>query len=295
MAIIRVIDLESTHPTPGEGGLVEIGYCDVASTNTDLVGNPIDWVVTSGRGRLCNPGCAIPPETRAVHHISDAMVSAEPDWKQLFAGLLRGPGDAPDVVAFAAHGADFEKAWAHPDWLNGRPILDTYKVALRVWPEAPGHGNQVLKYWKNYAGINEAEAMPPHRAYPDAYVTAWHLATLLNEGVTIEQMTIWSDQPALQVKCYLGEYRNEGKGTPWSEVLPDYLYWIVEKAGFHDKPDIRFTAQYWLTKHEEDQREEAERRALNAQLEANGLPTEPVPGEEPAAAPIDERQGELIL
>ena len=50
-------------------------------------------------------------------------------------------------------------------------------MALRVWPEAPRHSNQVLRYWRGMR-LDHARAMPPHRAGPDAWVTAHILADL---------------------------------------------------------------------------------------------------------------------
>lgn len=292
-ARIRVIDLESTHTNPAEGGICEIGYNDVVATNIDLAGNACDWEVREGHARLCNPGCPIPPETRAIHHISDEDVAGLQDWRSLFYALLRkNKGDG--VIALGAHGADFELQWIHEDWVKDYPVpmIDTYKVALRVWPEAPGHSNQTLRYCRMPVGLDQSKGMPPHRAGPDSYVTAFTLRDLLNEGHTIEQMVEWSKLPALQVKCMIGDYRNDGKGTPWSEVEPSYLDWIVNKAGFYDKPDVRFTAQHWLSKHEMDQREERERQALNAQFRANGLPVDGEPEPNPLT---DERQEALPL
>ena len=294
MSVIRVIDMEFDK-TPADGGVIEVGFCDLVSRNTDLSGNPCDWEVGDGYARLCNPGGPISPESQAIHHIDDADVAGEPNWKSLVPALLKRSED-DGVIAYASHGHEAEEQWMHPDWLGEKPLpmICTHKTALRVFGDrAPKHGNQVLRYWRRPAGLDPAKAQPPHRAFPDAYVTAFLLRDLLNdEGTTLEQLIEWTKQPALQVRCYLGEYRNDGQGTLWSQVRPDYLNWIVNVAGFHDKPDVRFTAQHWLEKHEIDQRLECEQEALNTQLRANGLP---VDGEaEPNHFP-DERQEEMPL
>ncbi len=44
-------------------------------------------------------------------------------------------------------------------------------MAMHVWPDAPRHSNQVLRYWRNLV-LDNALAMLPHRAGPDAWVTA---------------------------------------------------------------------------------------------------------------------------
>ncbi len=293
---IRVIDFEASGLSPlnDEAGLVEIAYTDVVSTAEDLAGGPIDWIVEDGHAKLCNPGVPIPPETQAVHHIDDADVRDEPNWKPILRGLITRAREH-NVSYFAAHGADFEALWFHPDWWGDAgpiKILDTYKSALRVWPEAPLHSNMGLRYWRRPDGIERAKALPAHRAGPDSYATAFLLRDLLNEGADIGQMLIWSDEPALTVRCMLGEYRNGGKGTPWPDVTTDMLRWILDK-GFHDKPDIRFTATYHLNLRFEAARREAERVELNAQLRANGLPEEPGNPLMPPAGPPSS-QGSLL-
>lgn len=278
MKRIRVLDLESTHPSPAEGGLVEIGFSDIVARYTDLAGNPCDWEVVGGYGRLCNPGCPIPPETEAIHHIGDDDVANEPNWKSLFSGLLK-KAEADEVIAYAAFGADFELQFMHPDWMpTPIPMIDVYKVVLRHWPDAPGHSNRCIQYWRRPAGLTKEAGLPAHRAYPDALVTSYTLRDLLEDGVTVEQMIEWSLQPALTVRCYLGDWRNNGKGTPWPEVDTSMLRWILDK-GFHDKPDIRFTAQYHLEKRLIDQRIADEDADLTEQLDANGL-SESAPAEE---------------
>lgn len=294
--IIRVLDFESAAATPAEGGLVEVGYADLIARSLDLAGQPMDWEVIGGRARLCHPGCSIPPETEAIHHIGDSDVADQPNWMALLAGLLKaGPKDG--VIAYSAYGAEFELQFMNADWMGTPvpPMLDVYKIALRVWGEqAPHHSNRALQYWRKPVGLNKADALPNHRAYPDALVTAFLLRDLLNdEGTPLEQMVAWSLEPALTVKCYLGDYRNDGKGTPWSGVETSYLDWIVNKAGFHDKPDIRFTAAYHLERRIMDQREAEERDELNAQFRDNGM--EELPSTNNTAQAADLNQTELVL
>lgn len=296
-ARIRVLDLESTHPTPAEGGLVEIGYCDVEAQALDLAGLPTAWKVMGGRGRLCNPGCPIPPETEAIHHIGDEDVAGEPDWKALFGALLR-KAEADNVIAYAAYGADFELQYMHPDWLgpNPPPMVDVYKVGLRVWQDRPPHhSNRALQYWRRPVGLNKADALPNHRAFPDALVSAFLLRDLLNdEGVALEQMIEWSKLPALTVRCYIGDWRNDGKGTPWSEVDTSFLEWILYK-GFHDKPDVRYTAEYHLERRRAEESQQRELDDLNAQFRANGMSEITSFNADSAPAPVADNQAELAL
>lgn len=295
MTIIRVIDLETNGPTPDrdEFGVCEIGYTDVVATNTDLAGNGIDWIVRDGRSRLVNPGSPMTPETMAVHHIVDADLADADPWKPVMRSFVR-QARKDGVIAFGAHSSSMEELWIHPDWWDGEeplPWVCSYKSALRVWPDAPGHGNQVLRYANAYPDLDRAKAHPVHRAGPDSYVTAFHIAKLLNDGTALEQMIEWTKEPALTVRCYLGDWRNDGKGTPWPEVDTSMLMWILDK-GFHDKPDIRFTAEYHLRKREEEDAAERELEDLNRQLEANGLATVNADGTDNPL--VDPDQGVLL-
>jgi len=293
MARIRVLDFESSSDSPETGGLVEIAYTDVVAADVDLAGNPINWSVVDGNCRRANPGFPIGPETAQIHHIIDEDVAGEQDWKALLRSLVRR-GKDEGVIAYAAHSMNFEQKWLHPAWFDGvmPPLVCTYKSALRLWTDAPLHSNMGLRYHRMPVGLDRAKAMPAHSAGPDSYVTAHHLRDMLNDGTPLEQLVAWTKVPALTLRCKMGDYRNGGAGTVWEDVESSMLHWILNKD-FDE--DIMYTARYHLEKREMDQREEAERHSLNAQLEANGLPIEPLPGDAPAAAPVDERQQELIL
>jgi exodeoxyribonuclease X len=127
--IIRCIDFETTGiPTPEDKhAIVEIGRCDLNVNGKTFVDAPHDV--------LCNPGRPIPHEAMAVHHITDEMVSVA-------TGDISFIGDAD---YFAAHNADYERQFFQTE----TPFICTWKVALRVWPDAPQHNLQFLRYPEN--------------------------------------------------------------------------------------------------------------------------------------------------
>ena len=77
----------------------------------------------------------------------------------------------------------------------------------------------------------------PHRALPDAYVTAFILRELL-ELVTVEELIAWTDEPALLPRVTFGQHR----GRAWDEVPLDYLAWIVDRSELGE--DIKYTARH---------------------------------------------------
>ncbi len=257
--IIRVVDLETTGLEPPEGDICEIGWCDIVMKE-DLAGSPVtDYVapMASGFGgsMLINPGHPIPPETSAIHHITDEDVAGKPG--PLVAERVFHQGQAFDflkIIAFAAHNAKFERQWCE-EWSGGIPWICTYKCALRLWPEAPVHSNQGLRYWRKPEGLDRETASVSHRAYPDAYVTAFLLCHLMREpGVTFEQLVQWSNEPALQVKCWIGKFR----GQPWRDVDYGFLQWVSQRD-FDE--DVLFTVCHEMDRRDEEARKEREESA----------------------------------
>lgn len=289
MSRIRVIDFETTGRAPPEHGIVEIGWCDVVSRTTNLVGDPADWEVTFATGVLCNPGRDIPVITSSVHNIVDSDVRDRRHWRRELRDLMAETAALPDIIALAAHSADAEQKWFDDEIAAPVPWLCTYRAALRVWPEAPGHSNANLRYWRMPDGMNRMLALPQHRAQSDAYVTAFTLRDLLNSGAaTLQQMLDWSKQLPLTVRCYISNYRRDGEGTPWAEVESSMLSWIIEKNYAPERPEIQFTARHHLELRAQQARDAEEALALNRQLQAAGLPEEPIAPELLALVPKQE-------
>jgi exodeoxyribonuclease X len=221
--LLRVIDFE-TDGMPPDARICEVGWCDMHTFDSDAptIGDPVAMLV--------NPNRPMPPEARAIHHISDTDLAGTP---AIEAGLMRLSKDSPEV--FVAHNAAFEKNFftgGSASWIC------TLKVARRLWPECPNHTNQCLRYWLGLK-IDEALAMPPHRAGPDAYVTAFILLEMLPLA-SIDQMIEWSSAPSLLPRVTFGKHR----GQAWSALPPDYLSWLVNKSDMD--ADTKFTAQHWL-------------------------------------------------
>lgn len=225
---LRVIDYETTGvPEDAGAEVIELAYVDV---------DPVTLSITDRWQSFAKPVGPIPPQVKAVHHILEEDVAGAPAIQELWPILFQGCGPHDILVA---HNASFEQHFHKGD---GRAWIDTYKCALVVWPDAPAYSNQVLRYWLKLdcsTGFDRAVAMPPHRALPDAYVTAHVLIRLLQES-TIEEMVGISAAPVLLRRIGFGKHR----GLLFSEAPADYLRWIVDKAEFD--ADVTATARYWL-------------------------------------------------
>jgi exodeoxyribonuclease X len=222
--LIRVIDFETTGLDPN-CGIVEIGWCDVTyvDANNITVGTP--------QSRFCNPGYPIPPEARAVHHISDEDVK-----DAVSSDTALGELATAEVEAWCAHNASFEQSLFHG---AGKPWICSLKIAYRMYPDAPNHKNQTLRYYFGLE-LDHALAMPPHRAGPDAYVTALILADELMAKPP-ETLIEWTKSPALLPGAIkFGKHR----GTKWGDIPLDYLEWICGQPGMD--ADVKYTANHHI-------------------------------------------------
>jgi exodeoxyribonuclease X len=224
--IIRVIDLETTGQAPPAHGVCEIGWQDVALSQSGR------WeLFGEGGHQLVNPGRPMSPITTAIHHLRDEDVAEAPWWHDVARPIL---DPWPRRVALAAHRADFEQQYCTASLTRGADWICTWKCAMRLWPSSPGFSNQMLRYWRKPDGLVHERGLPAHRAFPDAYVTAHHLRDMLNEA-SVEQLIQWSREPGLLPRVRYGPDR----GKEWSEIDDDSLHGFL---GDRD-PDVRYTAE----------------------------------------------------
>ena len=225
--IIRVIDLETTGEAPPVHGVCEIGWQDVA------LGDDGRWAVHGeGGARLVNPGRSIPPLTQAIHHILDEHVADAPPWHDVARAVL---DPYPRRIALAAHRSLYEQKFCTPALTRDAPWICTWKCALRLWPDSPAFSNQMLRYWRKPEGLEHERGLPAHRAFPDAYVTAFHLRDMLN-AVGAAQLLAWSSVPGLLPRVIRP---GPDRGKEWHEISDDAL---VVMLGDRDE-DVRFTAE----------------------------------------------------
>lgn len=80
--------------------------------------------------------------------------------------------------------------------------------------------------------------MPPHRAGPDAYVTAHILKALFAAGATGKDMVAWTKEPRVLPTCPIGA---EWRGKKWADVDAGFLRWMLNQAGM--EADLRWNAE----------------------------------------------------
>ena len=231
---VLVIDTETTGLTPSEDRIVEIAAVMMSGERFSSLVSPI--------------GRPIPPTASAVHHLRDADVAKAPllsdiesgdQWEHLM--------DAQ--VALAAHNAAFDRGFlvgsgqsGSPEYYRDARWICTWRCAMHLWPEAPSHSNQVLRYFLDLTDgeLGLPRGLAPHRALYDALVTAGILRRMLRRHA-LDQLLDMTTRPALLLRVRGGRY----DGRLWSEMDDGYLRWTLDpRRNFSE--DVLHTARHHL-------------------------------------------------
>lgn len=245
--VIPVLDTETTGLHPAEGAtVVEVAWVVLAlPMPDDKPEDQCEWMIATHFSTMIEHDGDIPPEARAVHHISPEQVAPGTP------GVMRREAIVQDLLGaevsgemcYAAHNSPFDKSMLPELTL---PWIDTLQCARHIWQDAPSYGNQVLRYWlglePNPALMIGSDGLPlaPHRALYDAAVTTEVLRLMLNDH-TPEKLIELSSQPILLQKCHLKKY----KDVPWDKVPRDYLRWIKTTDMLSDNINLAHTVNYY--------------------------------------------------
>ncbi|MFM2422075.1 MAG: hypothetical protein RL291_605 [Pseudomonadota bacterium] len=161
-----VLDLETTSLDARQAWVIEIGTVRVAQGAVDA---------KSGKSQLVNPGVAIPPETIAVHGITDQDVASAPSFRQigkvlgadLSGQLIVGHTIDYDLMVLDREAVRAELPWRRPRSLDVRTLAE---IAL------PGLAQYSLD---RIAEALKVTIGRRHRALDDAKATAEVFVALL--------------------------------------------------------------------------------------------------------------------
>jgi exodeoxyribonuclease X len=224
--MIIVLDTETTGLAPPEAEVIELATIRLCR----------DEFLAGSDSCLIPPARPIPPEASAVHHLTYTLEEA---WKHCvsdWAEPVPGVGAGESIEAFAAHNAEYDKQFLM-HLSKDTPWLCTYRCARHLFPDAPGFGNQVLRY---YLGLKPEfpPGLYPHRALYDTIVTADILQEMLKLKSLAELLGL-QHKPVLMQKINFGKHR----GKLFKEAPKDYLAWLI-KQDFDG--DTLHTAKHWL-------------------------------------------------
>lgn len=216
------IDFETTDVDPKKAQPIEVAYFDGATEYTSFIHAE-----------------TVPAETSAVHHITAEDIKDAPPWSQVKAELYF-LFDTKPLTVLVAHNAAYEK-----DILGEfAPVLwvCTYKCALRIWPDAPAHKNEVLRYYLHLGNDRgRGSNQKPHSALHDARVT-WLIFQKLLEHAPLEQLIQWSEEPAKLPRMPFGKHAKQ----TWDTVPMPYLDWILKQTDMD--PNVKYCAREEVTR-----------------------------------------------
>jgi len=185
---------------------------------------------------FCNPQVPINVEARAVHHIDDKMIETAPRPAAAFSEMLKELSFEESFV-LVAHNAQFDREFIgrlSDVFKDPNLWVCTYRCALHLYPEAPAHSNQVLRYWLN-VDVELPSDLYPHRALYDALVTEAILIRMLQTH-SLDDLIALSSKPVVLRKVRFGKH----KGMLWKDVPTDYLKWLLRQSDIDS--DVRHTA-----------------------------------------------------
>lgn len=159
-------------------------------------------------------------------------------WLYVYGSRRRwcGPGWRQNAVRWK-----FERQWLTDEIVGSKPWVCTLRCAYRIWPDAPAHNNQTLRYWLKPEGLDQAIAHAAHRANADAYVTA-HILNLMfrHPKVELKGLIACSARPALLPTVPFGKHF----GKKWADVDRDYIEWVSRQSDMSE--DVLYTASQTL-------------------------------------------------
>lgn len=260
--ILSVTDTETTGVSEADQ-VVELAVVLTRATERVVTrprtksGRDVRW------SSLIRPTCPVSPEGRAAHHLTDSELAEAPTMAELLE--RRGLPEFGRVPALdeehvlVAHNAEFDLRMLAqsgvPAALLPVRTICTWRCAQHLFPNAPRHSNQVLRYHLGLI-VKLPIGVPPHRALPDALVTQALVERML-ETHTVDQLVGLTAQPVLQQTCRIGQYRDR----PWSVVDIGFLRWIARQGPRRPGPgdrdvgfdeDVLFAARHWLEQREKE-------------------------------------------
>ncbi len=209
-------DTETTGIRPEKDRIIELAAYDPTNGKTFV--------------QLINPGCPIPKEAMAIHHITDEMVADAPPFSNVgyaFVEFCQG-----ECVLIAHNNDNFDKLFLRYEFeRNGIPFpewkfLDTLKWARKYRPDLPRHSLQFLR---------EIYGIPPnqaHRALDDVIVLHEVFRQMIDD-LDYDTVHDLMNSSTRSMTCMpFGKHQ----GSPLHLVPSEYVQWLKNSGAF-EKPE----------------------------------------------------------
>lgn len=223
-----VLDTETSDLPERGGSILEIAWMPM------LLGTQ-GWEAVAAYETYLQYDGPIDPRAQASHHIRADCLTAERGALTRTEAVTNLLKEIQPDSYLVAHNTDFDSKFL-PELAN--PWICTYRVSKVIWPEAPGHSNQVLRYWlgvkPDLSLAGTIKHREPHQALYDVATTVGILQKML-ERHSPEELYAITKGPNKLRKIEFGKH----KGADFSQVPRDYLVWLSGQPNI--EPDLRFT------------------------------------------------------
>jgi DNA polymerase-3 subunit epsilon len=175
--------------------------------------------------KLINPGCPIPKEATAVHHITDEMVLDAPTFKIIAEEFI---AFCPEETVLIAHNNDaFDKLFMEQEFkragveMPNYRYIDSLKWSRKYRSDLPRHTLQNLREVYGFAS-NQA-----HRALDDVIILHQVFSAMIDD-LTMEQVIQLLSKPQILTKMPFGKHQ----GKMLSDIPKDYVAWLASSGAF---------------------------------------------------------------
>lgn len=174
---------------------------------------------------LINPGCPIPPEATAIHHITNEMVASASSFAEVGAEFVQFCEG--DVILIAHNNDSFDLHFLRSEFERHKlqmpswKFLDSLKWARRYRPDLPRH---TLQFLREIYGIAANNA---HRALDDVLVLQ-QIFQFLIDDLSIENVYDLLNRPRTIQHMPFGKHQ----GQPLSQIPRPYVQWLASSGAF---------------------------------------------------------------
>ena len=225
-----VIDTETSDLPEQGGSMIELAWISLLIDPTMN-----KWTARASYENYIQYGGPIHPRAQASNHINPACLKAERGAVTRERAVMDLLNEVEPDSFLVAHNSDFDSKFL-PELIN--PWICTYRVSKHIWPDAPGHSNQVLRYWlevdPDLSVATTIKYRAPHQALYDVATTVEILKKMLerHSPAELHQMT---GAPRLLRFIEFGKH----KGTEFKDIPRDYLVWLRGQSNL-DR-DLKYT------------------------------------------------------
>jgi len=231
---LLVTDTETSNLPEKGGQLLELAW-----NNLELQDGK--WTSTFAHETYVQYAGPIDPVAHASHHIDPQRLAPESGAITRENAIILLKRHIREDTYLVAHNSPFDAA-VLPEIVA--KWLDTLKISKRIWPEAPAHSNQVLRYWlgikPDLTIATTIKQRAPHQALYDVATTTGIILKMLERHTPDELYRICYTPQLLKIMPF-----GKHKGLAPSEVVtkdPGYFDWLRKQKEL--EPDVIFTLKH---------------------------------------------------